>query len=132
MKKHSIFLAMGLLACITIPFSQAQAQTLQFNSAQYLAFACPATSGHPCDTTITIPQNSVWKIESAGVSRSGQAYVYMQLNGVEIYGGAQWTASPYVGTVFPIWLPSGTYRFSLVGGGGISGFVSAIQFNIGP
>lgn len=95
---------------------------LQFNTAKFIWLSC---SGANCnfDTTIVIPENKVWKIESC----AGGPII--SLNGVALFYNA---VAQLIH--FPIWLPSGSYTLSVFGSPAATttGFISAIEFNITP
>ena len=136
--KKLIFLSFAL--CFSI-HSKGQSN-LQFKSAKYLMFN--VASGLCCgDTSIIVPPGMVWKIESCGASPKSVApvdpykwEVKLNLNENEILRQIYTEGAPTSNTLtslsLPIWLPSGTYTFTLQGNStpvrGYRAFISGIEF----
>lgn len=99
---------------------------LQFNAAKYIQLNC-TTSGCRKDTVIVVPTNKVLKIENGSTNIAGTDIL---LNGMLISSHYSTLIS-----VFPIWLPTGSYTFTLAGCSCStfnSCFLSGVEFNIVP
>jgi hypothetical protein len=114
-----------IISISSIVFCNLKAQNnLQFNAVRYIHLSC--TSGcNSIDSVITVPANKVWKIESEFSTGPSTTYLYIDNTLIE-YSGSVVPATP-------IWLPAGTYTFSLnTSGANSTGFFSVIEFNITP
>lgn len=136
MKKY-ILAIIALFLCSTA-FAQSN---LVFNAPVFIELNVTGTSASNPNVsqTVTIPAGKIWKIESASASyRFGTspniangASGSILINDKTIY---YYTGAGVVSQT-PIWLPAGTYTFTLVGGSGSTGnqnygFVSGIEFNL--
>jgi len=125
-----------LFTLIAILFSSSSflyaQNNLQFNSAKYIKLSVATGQGNK-DTSITVPTNKVWKVESGSMSMSGYSLTldeaFLVANATYLPYGPH-----YSDGVFPIWLPSGTYTFNFITVNSVIGsaFISAIEFNLVP
>lgn len=133
-----------LIIAIGLFYSNIIAQNnLQFNASKYLKLFGTSVIGgfYTADSiVITVPNGKTWKIESASANASdgymstdmSNMYAVIALDGINI-GASTWNnPGTSITRPFPIWLPAGTYTFSLVAysQGTVKGFVSAIEFNL--
>ena len=92
-------------------------------------------------TTVSVPTNKVWKIESASYNSSYITDWSLRIDNYllipQAYGtwNGYWTNIPVIH--FPIWLPSGTYPVNATTAGNSSNTfqgasVSIIEFNVVP
>ncbi len=92
-------------------------------------------------TTFTVPASKVWKIENGGTTiKGGFGYLpdgNLKIDSNVVYYGGGPTYSAY--NYFPMWLPAGTYNFSLISGNGssssttpVNGFISGVEYNLVP
>ena len=101
---------------------------LQFNAAKYIQLSGNNHTGIVDSVTINVPSGKVWKIESAAANLTNPTSAFngseagVTLNGVLISGSS----------LFPIWLPSGSYLITLVSvtTSAVGCYVSAIEFNL--
>lgn len=134
MNKLLIFLAFIITASISV-YSQGN---LQFNKVININLS---TS----DTTLTVPTNKVWKIESAGFNENMRptngCQIKLYLQNYFLFGSQSdlSTTTLALFSNFPIWLSTGDYqlyvRYMNCNGNsipGVSSSVSIIEFNIVP
>ena len=123
MKKISLY----IFVIFASNFIKAQNNNLQFSAALFIGITNTSTAS-TSDTILTVPANTVWKIESGSTTSSGNNT--LELNGSAIH----YTGNGTPFSDFPIWLPVGTYHLSLYNGtsGTCTGFISGIQFNLVP
>ncbi|MCB9235104.1 MAG: hypothetical protein H6581_25845 [Bacteroidia bacterium] len=147
LKRTLLLLGFSLLFC-----SAMNSQTLEFSKVVRFTLKGSSnnTSGYAYrDSSITIPPGKVWKVTSANASLTRG---YLSLNGIAyLYGPLsnnppmlfidhellQISSAAYRTESSVIWLPQGTYAFSLryyLGGSGwnYGGTFSAIEFNVVP
>lgn len=121
----NIFAIFIVLFTISLDLA-AQTNNLQYNRSIYLQLNCTnGSAGCILDSTITISPGKVWKLESS----TAEVYGNTRINGIVIgqYAGMAQTG-------FPIWLPAGSYTFTVATGvsDSIKGFFSGIEFNEVP
>ncbi len=107
--KLLLFTIAMLLMCI---YSKAQGN-LQFNRAIFKEIICNGSAS--IDSTIIVPSNKVWKIESAGAAGYDMALALGSSTG-SLVANAQilYCQNQYTIRNFPIWLPAGTYHLQLI------------------
>ncbi len=123
MQTVRMFVLASLLVCASIVAS-AQGN-LQFDSADILEiYQAPNNNIYEkTDLTVTVPAGQVWKVENAALSRifrstsGGTPYSQARSEGVLMLNQTVIVepTADYQVQVFPIWLPSGTYTFTLEG-----------------
>jgi len=117
-----------------------QGNNMQFNQVKHLTYSVSVNSGNTgwSDiTTVTVPANKVWKIESsslydAGANASTDA-ISLMLDKQLIFKGSQ--TGGYSPTSFgPIWLGAGTYTLKRHIGltGTFEAAISILEFNLIP
>jgi hypothetical protein len=130
--------ALLILSILVIALGAKAQGNLQFNAVKRFSnnSVTVASGANVSAGSITVPANTVWKIESgACINTNGLASVstYLTIGNQLLYcetSGQIFFHSP------PIWLPAGTYSISIYSG--YSGSVtlmtsiSAIEFNIIP
>jgi len=131
-------IVIGLIAfCSTIGYGQGN---LQFNEVKYLPFTLTQTSTTVVQETqlsVTVPVNKVWKIEAA-CSNSINSINGASVNGKMMIDARIVFDGSGSGSLFaPLWLPAGTYVFSLralttSSSTFYTGYFSVIEFNVVP
>ena len=91
---------------------------LQFAGTQFLTFSGTLTLDGAVDSeTVVIPEGQTWKIESANLnmkfSSTGTSYVYDTNIRLLIGDVILWSYAANPRETFPLWLPTGTYTFTL-------------------
>lgn len=135
MKKYYLLIAVAFFTLIG--FAQ---NNLQFNNAIHLSYSGTFSSTAGTLTTITVPENKVWKIESGSVvcknNYSATPFlVNIMVDKQLIYEKYQGNSGNYSAfNSAPIWLGSGTYSvdFTTLNGSGIVyvAAISVLEFNI--
>lgn len=135
MKK--VILILGIVALANTTKAQGN---LQFNQVKRITYSgSPTVNTNTTISTITVPSNKVWKIESGSIAytQSGLAAalglnMLLLVDNQMIYGyyGGSLYSSP------PIWLPTGTYQV-IIGNNNTNATsvqvgISAIEYNIIP
>jgi hypothetical protein len=114
---------------------------LQFSTAKFIRFekTFPSTGGvnyQFFDSLFVVPAGKVWKLESSGsssdVSGAESTFANSRIDGVAISSASRSNTAKYN---FPIWLPTGTYKFGisaipLSGSEKVSAYFSILEFNI--
>lgn len=95
---------------------------LEFNKVIFLSGSMGAS--------ITVPNNTVWKITSASSAFYGSSNgVFIENHLISYF--SQGTTTNFPVAYFPIWLPSGTYNINMSGGGsGTRWSISGMEFKI--
>ena len=123
-----------ILIFVTLSFSILKAQgNLQFNTTKFIEITAviPNANVPPYfykDSTFTVPQGKVWKIESViGTHNCSTGAINLYLDGKLICGNTGY------GT-FPIWLSHGTYSLVIYSmwNGSYKAAINLIEFNIIP
>ena len=118
-----IFSTVVLFATLSWTHDVCAQGTLQFN--QVLLFEVQGS------VAFSVPAGKVWKIESTSVPSTSGTYTMYIRNAASVNIGFLHYSSNYASQK-PIWLPSGYTGFFYVGGSGITGLVSILEFNVIP
>jgi hypothetical protein len=133
-----------LFSClIQVKNSKAQGNNLQFNQAIFLTIS--GNGSNATTQNFTVPNNKVWKIESAAAgyfNLNGTRYPggTLSINDITIYscpilyGGTSAYVNLSIISNLPIWLPTGSYSMILSSEPtlGAKGFISGVEYNLVP
>lgn len=109
---------------------------LQFNQVKRLTYSGSLTVGTNTVSSVTVPANKVWKIESGSITSNDRPFYYFNLmvDGQILWAQATSGVVPVAYT--PIWLGAGTYNISANNAAGsaypYNVVISAIEFNVIP
>ncbi|CAN5290168.1 hypothetical protein BH09BAC1_BH09BAC1_02610 [soil metagenome] len=135
----SVLFAIATISC----FAQGNLQFSQVVQVSLTTTFVTTANFPSVQQSFTVPSGTVWKVESAMASYESittgliQPSAYITLDNKNLtYSN---TSTPtYWASVFPLWLPAGTYTLKLVYpnsptvGNKMNGSISAIEFNIVP
>lgn len=145
MKRRIYSVAVMLILGITYLCAQ---NNLQFKEAKFYEYAGTLTSPTaPATFTLTVPDSTVLKIESASVSQRAlaghytlQNYLSIDINDKVLFegiaGGGNYTNN-VLHTQFPIWLPAGNYTLAVYfntnnSSADFKAYVSGLEFKVVP